>query len=406
MAIVVVGGLAVASAVGGPKSSPVRSSSATRSTRVAGASLSTRNAGLAADLASAVQFSPPSGTAGTALDQTVAVTATQGRLLAVRASTAAGQPLGGTVSASGARWTSPGPLVPGATYRLTATVAGHGGVTAQSTSTFTTLTPTRMVTADISPESGSTVGVGEPISIVFDRSVPHAARAAVLSHLAVSMSHVVPGGWHWFSSHELHFRPEAYWPSGDRVTVTADLAGWDVGEGMWGAGLTKVHFTIGADNVATADLATEHMTVTSNGKVVWVLPISAGRTQYPTMDGVHITLDKEPVVHMVSSTVGIPVTSVDGYDEYVHNDVRISDSGEYVHAAPWSVGAQGVVNVSHGCINLSDQYSSLFYGFSQMGDVVNVVNGPRPPAFGDHGVMDWTTPWSDWAPATVTAVPA
>ncbi len=52
------------------------------------------------------------------------------------------------------------------------------------------------------------------------------------------------------------------------------------------------------------------------------------------MDGIHIVLDKEPVVHMVSSTVGIPVNSPNGYDEYVYNDVHISDSGEYVHAAP------------------------------------------------------------------------
>ena len=30
-----------------------------------------------------------------------------------------------------------------------------------------------------------------------------------------------------------------------------------------------------------------------------------------------------------------------------------------------------------------------------------VTGGPRPPAVGDHGVMDWSTPWSQWSPASV-----
>jgi lipoprotein-anchoring transpeptidase ErfK/SrfK len=108
-------------------------------------------------------------------------------------------------------------------------------------------------------------------------------------------------------------------------------------------------------------------------------------------------------VHMVSSTVGIPVNSPNGYDEYVYNDVHISDSGEYVHAAPWSVADQGVTNVSHGCINLSVDNSLAFYNLSQVGDVVVVTGSPRPPVAGDHGVMDWSTPSSDWTPARIQA---
>ena len=103
------------------------------------------------------------------------------------------------------------------------------------------------------------------------------------------------------------------------------------------------------------------MTVMDNGKVVATYPMSGGRPKYPTMNGTHIVMDREPVVHMVSSTVGIPVNSADGYDELVYNDVHISDSGEYVHAAPWSVGDQGHVNVSHGCINLSSSNALDFY---------------------------------------------
>jgi hypothetical protein len=97
------------------------------------------------------------------------------------------------------------------------------------------------------------------------------------------------------------------------------------------------------------------------------------------------------------------VNSPDGYDELVYDDVHISDSGEYVHAAPWSVGSQGRTNVSHGCINLSPTDAAAFFAFSNIGDVVEVVGGPRPAELGDHGVMDWSTDWSQWIPATRAA---
>ena len=401
--VVVVG---VAAVIGGLVVSPAGS----RVARQAGAAhRPDRAAGRAraeAALAAMLQFSPPSGATGLPLDQVVTVSAGRGRLTDVQASTLTGQALSGTLAATGTQWVAPGPLLPGATYTISAVVADGSGVTAHSTSTFTALTPTAEVTASVTPESGSTVGVGEPISVRFDHEVPVAAQKTVLSHMRVAMSQVVPGGWYWFSDHELHFRPQAYWPSGDQVSFASDLDGWALGNGAWGAGTASVHFTIGAANISTANLSTEHMTVTSNGKVVWVFPISAGRTEYPTMNGVHIALGKASVVHMVSSTVGIPVDSANGYDEYVYNDVAISDGGEYVHAAPWSVADQGVVNVSHGCINMSVANSLLFYKFTQPGDVIDVVAGTRPPAYGDHGVMDWTTPWSSWVPATVSQATA
>ena len=118
--------------------------------------------------------------------------------------------------------------------------------------------------------------------------------------------------------------------------------------------------------------------------------------------GDHVVLDRESVVHMVSSSNGIPVNSPDGYDELVYSNVHISDSGEYVHAAPWSVSDQGHQNVSHGCINLSPPDAQAFMDFSRVGDLVQVVGGPRAPELGDHGVMDWDTPWNQWTPAKVS----
>ena len=98
---------------------------------------------------------------------------------------------------------------------------------------------------------------------------------------------------------------------------------------------------------------------------------------------------------MDSSTYGVPVDSPDGYRTPVEYAVRISDSGEFVHAAPWSVAQQGNTNVSHGCINMSTESAAWFFNFSQPGDVVEIRElQRRRPARRD--IYDWTIPWDEW----------
>jgi hypothetical protein len=50
---------------------------------------------------------------------------------------------------------------------------------------------------------------------------------------------------------------------------------------------------------------------------------------------------------------------------------------------------------------VSNADALAFYGLSHVGDIVQVVGGPRPPEVGDHGVMDWDTDWSQWIPGIV-----
>ena len=76
--------------------------------------------------------------------------------------------------------------------------------------------------------------------------------------------------------------------------------------------------------------------------------------------------------------------------------VRISNSGEFVHAADWSTASQGNSNVSHGCVNVSPADGQWFYDFTQIGDVVDVVGSPvqLEPT---NGWGDWQIPWAQWA---------
>ncbi len=346
-----------------------------------------------------VTIQPRDGSASMPLNTVVAVTALNSKLTSVQVTTPDGKAVPGTLGAASQSWQSAAPLAP--SLRYTVTVAAEsltGGAPIQQISQFTTLAPKVVLKPQIFPTEGVTVGVGMPIQIRFNTAV--ANKDAVIAAMHVTASVPVTGGWHWFSDKEVHFRPTVYWPAGDKVTIAANLAGVDGGNGAWAMANSTVNFVIGDSHISEANVATHVMTVSTNGQVVKTFPISAGSTKYPTMNGVHIALYRQQDVHMVSSTVGIPVNSPDGYDEHVFWDVNISDGGEFVHAAPWSTGAQGRSNVSHGCVNLSVAAATWFFNYSHVGDVVSVVGSPRTASLGDHGTMDWGLPAAQWTPAT------
>jgi lipoprotein-anchoring transpeptidase ErfK/SrfK len=241
------------------------------------------------------------------------------------------------------------------------------------------------------------VGIGQPIVVTFDHFVPEKKRAAIEAGLSVKTTPAVVGAWHWMNGESLHWRPPHYWKSGTKVRLTSKLQGVNVGHQTYGpVGAHHASFKIGASHISEADQATHQMKVYDDGKLVRTFPISTGREQYPTMDGVHVALAKSQSVIMDSATVGIPKGSPGYYYETVFWDVRISNGGEFVHAAPWSVGSQGFTNVSHGCVNLSTENATWFYNWSQVGDIVDVYNGVRPPETGDAGTADWNMSWKKW----------
>jgi lipoprotein-anchoring transpeptidase ErfK/SrfK len=386
IASLMIGGLAVAVIVSG-------ASHVSESTAIA-------EAKLRAALAGTVKFAPAPGATAVSPNAPIVVKVGRDHLVGVRVTSQNGSAVGGSLDASAREWRSNGSLAYGTVYTVAATVNGTSGVRAVSTMTFRTLTPATAISATVFPWRGMNVGVGQPIVFTFSRPIASAAaRASLLRHILIGKSKPLKGGWHWFSDTELHYRPQTFWPTGEHVSVAWNLTGWNPSAGAWGTGDGSTSFAVGDAHVSYADLSTHQMIVTDNGRTIATYPISGGRPTDPTMGGVHLVMDRSTVVRMVSSTNGIPVNSPDGYDELVYDDVHISDSGEYVHAAPWSVSSQGRTNVSHGCINLSPTDALAFFGFSQVGDIVVVAGSPRPPEVGDHGVMDWETSWSAFAPA-------
>jgi lipoprotein-anchoring transpeptidase ErfK/SrfK len=295
----------------------------------------------------------------------------------------------------GVLWMSSSRLTPLHRYQVTVTYADAANQLHTQRLTVRARDSARHTDVTLSPNA-QTVGVGQPAVAYFNHPVPSGLRAAVASRLSVTTAPAVTGAWHWMSGTEVHWRPPTYWKPGTRVQVRADLSGVYLGDGYWGGSAHTSSFQIGDAHVSTVNVARHVMTVTDNGKVIRTIAVSAGRDKYPTKSGVHIALSKAQMVIMDSATVGIPRNSPDGYYEKVFWDVRISNGGAFVHAAPWSVGAQGHRNVSHGCVNISTAEATWFYNFSHRGDVVNIVNSGAPPDTSDAGMSDWNMSWHDW----------
>jgi lipoprotein-anchoring transpeptidase ErfK/SrfK/uncharacterized lipoprotein NlpE involved in copper resistance len=339
---------------------------------------------------------PAADAAAVAPGNPVTVTATGGTLASVSVSGSAGD-VRGTLNADKTVWTSTDKLGFGARYTVSAVATNATGQKTTKTSAFTTARAARTVFPAVSPLTGMTVGVGMPVRVYFDN--PVSDRKAALARMKVTTSVPTVGAWHWFSATEVHWRPKTYWTPGTKVALDTDLRGVSLGPGTYGSVNADRHiaFTIGASHVSIADAKTHRMKVWINGKLTKDFPASLGKEvkgRY-THNGVHVVTDKKASMTMDSTTYGLALDA-GGYRTPVKFATRISNSGEFVHAAPWSVAQQGRENVSHGCVNLSPANAQWFYGISQPGDVVEVTGTPVPLTGKDTDIPDWTIPWSQW----------
>jgi lipoprotein-anchoring transpeptidase ErfK/SrfK len=339
---------------------------------------------------------PAADAAAVAPGDPVTVTAKGGTLTTVTVSGAAGA-VKGALNPARTTWTSTDDLGFGARYTVTAQATNATGQTTSKTSSFTTARATKTVFPAVAPLRGTTVGVGMPIRVFFDNPVTD--RKAALARMKVTTSVPTVGAWRWFSDTEVHWRPKVYWKAGTKVALDTDLRGVSLGPGTYGSENADRHvdFTIGASHVSVADARTHRLKVYVNGKLTKDFPASLGKEvkgRY-THSGVHVVTEKKRAMTMDSSTYGLALDA-GGYKTPVQFATRISNSGEFVHAAPWSVAQQGRSNVSHGCVNLAPAAAAWFFGISQPGDVVSVTGTPVPLTGKDTDVPDWTIPWSQW----------
>ena len=261
--------------------------------------------------------------------------------------------------------------------------------------TVATVAPDRQAFPSfVPPPSATSVGVGQPIVVRFDHAVHD--RAAAQAALHVTATPTQPGAWYWLSATEVHYRPQNYWAAGSTITVTANLFGADLGGGVWGATSRTETVHVHDAWVAEADGQAEQMQIFDNGALVKTMPISLGSPGNPSHEGPHVISDKQPSITMDSCTYGVCPGDPGYYKEQVDLDERISDDGEFVHSAPWSVGSQGGQNVSHGCVNLSPANAQWFFDHFGVGDVVEITDSGGPPLPLSDTYGDWELSWAQW----------
>lgn len=243
-------------------------------------------------------------------------------------------------------------------------------------------------------------GVGQPLTAHLSHPVPRgdrSARAVVEQGLRVASVPDAGGSWHWVDARTLHFRPPSFWPAHAVITARSALNGVKITDGLYGGRPEALRITTGDRIEAVTDVARFSMTVYRNGQMVRTIPVTTGKDGYHTRTGVKVVLEKQPSVRMQGESIGIPTDSPDAYDLTVRHAIRVTWSGEYLHAAPWSADAHGRANVSHGCTGMSAGHAAWLYRTLAPGDIVRVLNGPGPQmgAF-DNGYGDWNLDWPQW----------
>jgi lipoprotein-anchoring transpeptidase ErfK/SrfK len=340
-----------------------------------------------------VTASVRNGAVGVPVDQPVTLTAEGGVLGSVVMLDADEEEVPGELSPDGVSWTTTEPLAYSESYTVQAQALGLGGAATERLA-FTAHSPANLTMPYVMPNDGDVVGVGQTINVRFDENIPD--RLAAQEAITVTTTPEVEGAFYWVSNREVRWRPKEFWPAGTKVSVTVDVFGVDLGDGLYGQQNRSSEFTIGDRVIATADDSTKTLTVRRNGEVVNSMPISMGKNSTPTPNGVYIIGDRYSRLIMDSSTYGVPTNSPEGYRLEVDWATQMSYSGVYVHSAPWSVGSQGYDNVSHGCLNVSPGNAQWFFNNTKRGDIVEVRGTVGSVLSGTEGLGDWNIPWSQW----------
>ncbi|MFD0415889.1 Ig-like domain-containing protein [Streptomyces sp. NPDC127108] len=328
-----------------------------------------------------------------------------GKLTSVKmTSVTSGTAVEGTISGDGASWKPKSQLERGTKYKVTANAKDAKGNAATENATFTTVSSADSFIGTYTPDDGTKVGVGMPVSFTFDKAITE--KKDVQSAITVTSDSGQKVVGHWFGSQRLDFRPQEYWKAGSKVTMKIALDGVKGANGATGVQNKTVTFTIGRAQVSTVDAKTHQMTVERDGKVIKTIPISAGSPSNPTYNGKMVISEKFTQTRMNGSTVGFG-------GEYDIKDVphamRLSTSGTFIHGNYWGAPF-GSGNTSHGCVGLQDAQGAgdpstpgaWFFSNSLIGDVVTVKGSPDKTIAPDNGLNGWNMSWSQWTAGSAT----
>ncbi|WP_019877618.1 L,D-transpeptidase [Sporichthya polymorpha] len=324
---------------------------------------------------------------------TVKVTGSNGRLTEVRVTDGKSDQLDGRYAPDRTAWNSTVPVKVGTRYTVHAWGEGADGAPVEKITRFSTTDVKRSDTleiASVQPENGAKVGVGHPLMVTFNQPVED--RKIVQKALQVRTTPRVEGAWYWIDDVTVDYRPEKFWPAGTKVTLAAKLKDIQAGDGVLGGANRRSTFTVDRAQIITVDVDKHKLTVERDGKPLKTYDVTTGKKGWETRTGTKIVMDKERNKKWTDEAIDAP----EDYEYRSKYAMRITNSGEFLHDAPWNRGTIGEANTSHGCIGLLPEAAEWLYQNTIVGDPVVVVGSSRP--FDDllNRVADWTVPWEKW----------
>ena len=360
-----------------------------------------------------VTFRPDSGATDVVPTAPVSAEVRNGWFQRVTLTNPDGKAVSGVLNQDRTAFTVTEPLGYGAAYTWGGSVVGHDGVAVPVTGKLTTVKPTNTVSGQFQLADGQTVGIAAPIIFQFDASI--SAKAAVERALTVTTDPPTEGSWAWLPDEaegsRIHWRTKEYYQPGTKVNVDAKLYGVAFGAGAFGAQDETLSIDIGRRQIVKADATTHHIQVLTDDGVIMDFPCSYGEADLPrnvTRSGVHVVSEKHSDFYMSNPAAGYS----NAHERWA---VRISNNGEFIHANPASLGAQGNTNVTNGCINLSPENAQEYYNSAIYGDPVEVTGTSIQLSAADGDIWDWAVDWDTWvsmsalpppnAPPATTSIP-
>ncbi len=142
------------------------------------------------------------------------------------------------------------------------------------------------------------------------------------------------------------------------------------------------------------DVKQHKLTVVRDGTPIKSFDISTGKPGWATRNGTNVVMDKERHKVWTNEAIDAP----EDYRLKSAYAMRITNSGEFVHDAPWNTGNIGETNTSHGCIGLLPKDMTWLYQNTLLGDPV-VVGGSGRASDDDlqNRIADWNVPWATWS---------
>lgn len=352
-------------------------------------------------LASVVIVEPAAEARDVPASTQITFTAEESRETTVALVDSAGGAVEGTLTADGASWLPAGALAYGETYTATVTATGDDDRPVTATSTFTTMAePDQQVRISSFLGDGQVVGVGMPLIVKFGRDIPEEYRDDVQRRMTVTATPAQEGVWHWVSPTEVRYRPREFWQANSTVSYRVQAGGLPLGDGWYGRADLTVDVKIGPALIMTVENETKQMVVTKDGEKVRTIPVSLGKESTPSSSGTMVVIEKlRETVFDTYDELGPD----EGYRTDIEYAQRLTWGGEFIHAAPWSEGQQGSVNVSHGCVNVSMADGAWLFENTRIGDPVQVQGTERKLQNG-NGWTDWNLSWEEYVKGS--ALPA